>query len=189
MQIAAQTIEEALASLPETVTGVAGCGCPTAGPSGSSPARKLEGWAPFRAAAPPPRAVLNPGETTRRPREDVTRGDDRDLRPHRRRRPPRPRADLDDLFRTAAEGLFDYVVANRAEVRADDIEKVSLRDDSTADLLASWLSELIFRSETHHRVFRDFEVQVADDGLGLEATITASRSTATGTSSTTRSRP
>ena len=80
-------------------------------------------------------------------------------------------ADLDDLFRTAAEGLFDYVVANRAEVRTGDVEKVSLRDDSPVDLLAAWLSELIFRSETHHRVFRDFDVRVEDDGLRLDATI------------------
>jgi SHS2 domain-containing protein len=80
-------------------------------------------------------------------------------------------ADLDDLFRTAAEGLFDYVVANRAEIRPDEVEKVSLRDDSPADLLAAWLSELIFRSETHHRVFRDFDVRVEDDGTRLDATI------------------
>jgi SHS2 domain-containing protein len=78
--------------------------------------------------------------------------------------------DLDDLFRTAAEGLFDYVVANRAEVRTDEVEKISLRDDSAVDLLASWLSELIFLSETHHRVFRDFDVRVEDDGLRLDAT-------------------
>jgi SHS2 domain-containing protein len=79
--------------------------------------------------------------------------------------------DLDDLFRTAAEGLFDYVVANRAEVGTTDVEKVSLRDDSTTDLLASWLSELIFRSETLHRVYREFEVFVGEDGLRLDATI------------------
>src|ERR1700735_2453963 len=79
--------------------------------------------------------------------------------------------DLDDLFRTAAEGLFDYVVANRDEVGTEEIEKVSLRDDSTADLLATWLSELIFRSETLHRVYREFEVFVREDGLGLDATI------------------
>ena len=78
-------------------------------------------------------------------------------------------ADLDDLFRTAAEGLFDYVVANRAEVRTDDVEKVSLLEDSPADLLAAWLSELIFRSEIHHRIFRDFDVRVEDDGLRLDA--------------------
>jgi len=79
-------------------------------------------------------------------------------------------ADLDDLFRTAAEGLFDYVVSNRGEVRLDEIEKVSLREDSTVDLLAAWLSELIFRSETHHRLYAGFEVHVGEDGLRLDAT-------------------
>ena len=78
--------------------------------------------------------------------------------------------DLDDLFRTAAEGLFDYVVANRGEVRREDVEKVSLREDAAVDLLVAWLSELIFRSETLHRVYRDFDVRVEDDGLRLDAT-------------------
>ena len=31
--------------------------------------------------------------------------------------------DLDDLFRTAAEGLFDYVVANREAVRVERTER------------------------------------------------------------------
>ena len=31
-------------------------------------------------------------------------------------------ADLSDLFQTAAEGVFDYIVANRDEVRVEDIE-------------------------------------------------------------------
>ena len=79
--------------------------------------------------------------------------------------------DLDDLFVTAAEGLFDYVVANRDQVRPEEIEKVALHDDSTVDLLATWLSELVFRSETHHRLFSQFEVLLNEDGLGLVATI------------------
>ena len=76
-----------------------------------------------------------------------------------------------DLFRTAAEGLFDYVVANRQEVRVDRTEVVNLRADSTADLLIGWLNELIFRSETRHVLFTRFEVNLSDDGLALEATI------------------
>ena len=76
-----------------------------------------------------------------------------------------------DLFRTAAEGLFDYVVANREEVRVDRTEAVALRADSTADLLIDWLNELIFRCETQHVLFTRFDVHLADDGLSLEATI------------------
>ena len=76
-----------------------------------------------------------------------------------------------DLFRTAAEGLFDYVVANRGEVRVDRTEVVALRADSTADLLLAWMNELIFRCETGHILFTRFEVEISADGLSLEATI------------------
>lgn len=80
-------------------------------------------------------------------------------------------ADLNDLFRTAAEGVFDYIVINRAEVRAEKHESVSLDADSTEELLAAWLNELIFRCETKHRLFSRFDVRVADDGRGLQAEI------------------
>jgi SHS2 domain-containing protein len=79
--------------------------------------------------------------------------------------------DAADLFRTAAEGLFDYVVANRGDVRTERAEAVSLRAESTADLLLAWLNELIFRSETGHVLYARFDVRVADDGLSLEARI------------------
>jgi SHS2 domain-containing protein len=78
---------------------------------------------------------------------------------------------LDDLFSTAAEGLFDYVVANRDEVRPTEAEAVSLQAESTGELLVSWLNELIFRLETRHRLYSRFAVRVAEDGRSLEATI------------------
>jgi SHS2 domain-containing protein len=80
-------------------------------------------------------------------------------------------ADWDDLFRTAAEGLFDYVVANRNEVRATEEEAVTLTADSPGELLVAWLNELIFRLETRHRLYARFDVRVAADGRSLEATI------------------
>lgn len=79
--------------------------------------------------------------------------------------------DLDDLFRTAAEGLVDYIVANRSAVRPAVNESVTLRADSTADLLIDWLSELIFRCETSHMLYKQFDVRVSADGLGLTAEI------------------
>jgi SHS2 domain-containing protein len=79
--------------------------------------------------------------------------------------------DLGDLFRTAAEGLFDYVVANREEVRVDRTYDLRLCSDSTADLLLAWLNELIFRCETEHVLYTRFEVEILDDDLALEATI------------------
>lgn len=83
--------------------------------------------------------------------------------------------DLNDLFRTAAEGMFDYVVANRDEVRPIEVEKVSIHADCLSDLLAQWLGELIFRSETLHRVYGEFETFVDEEGLRLDATIRGER--------------
>jgi SHS2 domain-containing protein len=78
---------------------------------------------------------------------------------------------LDDVFRTAAEGLFDYVVANRDAVRDLDRESVELAGDDPADLLAAWLNELIFRCETRHRLYARFDVAVGADGRHLRAEI------------------
>jgi SHS2 domain-containing protein len=79
--------------------------------------------------------------------------------------------DLDDLFRTAARGLFGYVVVNLDEVRPDEEEAVALAAESPGDLLVAWLNELIFRLETRHRLYGRFDVRVAVDGRSLEATI------------------
>jgi len=79
--------------------------------------------------------------------------------------------DLDDLFRTAAGGVFDYIVANRDEVRAADVESISLRADDAADLLLAWLGELIYRGETRHRLYARFDVRVAPDGRSLVAEV------------------
>ena len=78
---------------------------------------------------------------------------------------------LEDLFITAAGGVFDYIVVNRHEVREVETEAVSLSAESPGDLLFTWLNELIFRSETGHRLYRSFDVKIADDGRSLEATI------------------
>src|SRR4051794_4055703 len=79
--------------------------------------------------------------------------------------------DLDDLFRTAAEGVFDYIVANRDAVREEHRESVSLDAESPPELLAGWLNELIFRCETQHRLYTSFAVRVAGDGRSLQAEI------------------
>jgi len=78
---------------------------------------------------------------------------------------------LEDLFRTAAEGLFDYIVTNREEVRPALIETVSMRAEATDELLASWLNELIFRLETEHRLYSRFDVELGPDSLDLSAKI------------------
>ena len=80
-------------------------------------------------------------------------------------------ADLDDLFRTAAAGLFDVIVANRQQVAEHDQEEITLLADSPEALLVDWLNELIFRAETEHKLFCRFDVNVAEGGLSLQATV------------------
>ncbi len=80
-------------------------------------------------------------------------------------------ADLDNLFRTAAEGLFDLIVANRPDVTTFESERVDLEADGVADLLFAWLSELLFRSETGHRLYARFDVAVLGGGRSLRAEV------------------
>jgi SHS2 domain-containing protein len=83
--------------------------------------------------------------------------------------------DLDDLFRTAARGVSGYIVTNLDDVRAEARETVALQAGTTADLLLAWLGELIFRSETRHRLYSLFDIHVAEDGLSLAGEIGGER--------------
>jgi SHS2 domain-containing protein len=80
-------------------------------------------------------------------------------------------ADLADLFRTAAEALFDVIVTNRDRVEPLKTDKFQLTADSTNALLLDWLNELIFRFETGHVVFGRFDVSVDADGCSLTARV------------------
>lgn len=80
-------------------------------------------------------------------------------------------SDLDDLFGTAAGGVFDYIVVNRGDVRPTDRESLALQADGSAELLVEWLNELIFRSETRHRLYATFDVHVSPDGRSLRAAV------------------
>jgi SHS2 domain-containing protein len=79
--------------------------------------------------------------------------------------------DLPDLFHTAGEALFDVIVANRGDVQSVETELVSLTAESTEDLLIEWLNELIFRSETQHRLYTRFDVTLDENARRLDATI------------------
>ncbi len=79
--------------------------------------------------------------------------------------------DLPDLFETAAAGLFDVIVANRDDVRPGVSESIHLTAETLPDLLLAWLNELIFRSETQHRLYSQFRVGIDESGPRLDATI------------------
>jgi SHS2 domain-containing protein len=80
-------------------------------------------------------------------------------------------SDLDDLFRTAAEGLFEVIVANAAEVRPRETLPVALAAESIEELLVAWLNELIYQAETGHTFFSQFDVRVTSSPPGLEAEV------------------
>jgi SHS2 domain-containing protein len=79
--------------------------------------------------------------------------------------------DLPDLFRTAAVGLFEVIVANPDLIEVQTFETITLSAESTQDLLVSWLNELIFRCETGHRLFSRFDVVLDGTGCSLDAVI------------------
>lgn len=83
--------------------------------------------------------------------------------------------DLDDLFRTAAEALFDYIVTNRDAVQPSESDSISLSASDPGELLVAWLNELIFLSETRHRLYTRFDLRVLDDGTRLEASALGER--------------
>lgn len=68
--------------------------------------------------------------------------------------------DLNDLFGTAAEALFDLIITNRDQVRLLEAAEFNLTAESTDALLLDWLNELIFRFETRHVVLGRFDVSV-----------------------------
>jgi len=80
-------------------------------------------------------------------------------------------SDLPDLFRTAGEGLFDIILANREQVKPVDRVEICLSSDSVETLLIDWLNELIFLSETGHRFFSRFDVTVDPGGRWLTAVV------------------
>jgi SHS2 domain-containing protein len=78
-------------------------------------------------------------------------------------------AGVDSLFQEAAVGLFSVLVDNLEDVRP--IQEVSLRIDGTEKdyLLFDWLNELLYRFETEHLLFSQFDVHVNDAGLTATA--------------------
>jgi SHS2 domain-containing protein len=79
--------------------------------------------------------------------------------------------DLSDLFRTAGEGLFDIIVSNRQNVVGAEAEPVEIDAETTEDLLIAWLSELIFRVETRHRLYSEFDIEIDESGRRLKGRI------------------
>ncbi len=79
--------------------------------------------------------------------------------------------DLADLFEAAAAGLYDVIVANREDVCPTESESIHLTAETLPDLFLAWLNELIFRSETQHRLYSLFDIEIDESRPRLAATI------------------
>lgn len=79
---------------------------------------------------------------------------------------------LEDLFETAAEGLVSLIVANPQSIEADagaPTDAIDLAAEDPTELLLAYLSAILFRIETQHRVFTRSPVALLGGGLGLRA--------------------
>ncbi|HVV98884.1 MAG TPA: archease [Planctomycetaceae bacterium] len=76
---------------------------------------------------------------------------------------------LEELFRDAAIGLFAMVVDNLDEV--NPVQAVEFQvDGSERDyLLFDWLNELLYRFDTEHLLFSQFEIAISTTGLTATA--------------------
>ena len=74
-------------------------------------------------------------------------------------------ADLDTLFVEAARCLFSTIVDNLDDVNPKQFTPIAIEGSDREYLLFDWLNELLYRSETEHVLFSQFEVQVTPDGV------------------------
>src|SRR5208283_1673268 len=73
--------------------------------------------------------------------------------------------DLDTLFAEAAEVLFETIVDDLSTIEPKQRVDIHLTGDDREYLLFDWLSELLYRFEVEHLLFRRFEVKVRPDSL------------------------
>ena len=92
---------------------------------------------------------------------------------------------LTSLFEEAARGLAELLLGGDADrareaAQTEPVELVRLTGRDRAALLVNWLNELIFLSETQHRVYTRVQVLYASD-RELEARVQGAMAEALGT--------
>ncbi len=76
---------------------------------------------------------------------------------------------LPELFRAAAEGMFNLILDPDLHSPATETKAVHLRSDSPENLLREWLAELLYLHATRKMVFARFDIESVS-GTALEAT-------------------
>ncbi len=76
---------------------------------------------------------------------------------------------LEDAFDQAARGMYSLMV-DLDRVEPGERRQITLRAPDRERLLADWLQELLFLTETEGLVFARFDVRLDPSGCALEAT-------------------
>ena len=77
---------------------------------------------------------------------------------------------LADAFDQAARGMYSLMV-DIDRVESTETRQIALRSPDRERLLADWLQELLFLTETEGLVFAQFDVRLDPSGCVLEATV------------------
>jgi SHS2 domain-containing protein len=77
---------------------------------------------------------------------------------------------LEELFEQAARALAELSMERAAPPVPEPARTVRLEAPDAAALLVDWLNELVYLSETEHRIYTDVRVTFASE-TALEATV------------------
>jgi SHS2 domain-containing protein len=76
---------------------------------------------------------------------------------------------LEELFVTAARGVFSLVVENREAIEPRQTVRIEIESEDLVGLFVDWLRELIYRFETEHILLSEFRVELSNDRRRLRA--------------------
>lgn len=76
---------------------------------------------------------------------------------------------LGQLFAEAGRAVAALIIENPELIEPRQVVTIELEAEGLEGLLVDWLSELIYRFETGHLLFRDFSVVLNDGSRRLQA--------------------
>jgi SHS2 domain-containing protein len=77
---------------------------------------------------------------------------------------------LDELFAEGGRAMAALVVENPELIEPRQAVTIELETEALEGLFVDWLSELIYRFEAEHLLFRECSISVSDDHRRLRAT-------------------
>jgi len=69
---------------------------------------------------------------------------------------------LEEVFENAARALLN-LIAEPDSIKPGEIIRIEVQGSGLPDLLVNWLSEILYRHDAEHWLFRDFKVEVLDE--------------------------